>query len=339
MITTNKEETREFLARNTRSPTNSYTFTLRIEKLRLFALVAIVLLFGSGQALKACIFTDIDEWYPAVESSSGSLIRGATDTVRKTIGHAAVEAGRKLGIVDLLDFNFLGNPFCEPYIEMKKTFIWTKFGFPHTCSFIDHNPFKEIMAVMLPLFTLPMTAFLLLAHYRIKVISMNNVNCTWVYTYSKIVTPFNIFVMAVCHLWFVNDPEKNYPDGYGFVGHYVPYALFQTSLSLVAIQQLWYYIGVNKIPFGVPVRVAQAYVRLFLFLTICYQAIVITILMDKPILDSAAGGLEGTWQRTIFVILTKVYTFMALVIPIILSARESHDGIETTFIIAHPTTL
>lgn len=184
-----------------------------------------------------------------------------------------------------------------------------------------------------------MITFLILAHYRIKVISMNNVNCTWVYTYSKIVTPFNVFVTAIVHLWFVNDPEKNYPDGYGFVAHYVPYALFQTSLSLVAIQQLWYYTGINKIPFGAPVWLAQAYVRALFILTICYQAIVITILMDKPILDSVAGGLEGTWQRTLFMAITKVYFIMALIVPIILSAKESHNGDNITFIIAQPAIL
>jgi len=323
MTKASEEEKKMFLARN-KPPriTDSHTFS--IEWLRCFALIAISALFGTGKLTKGCVFTDIDEWYYE-PGASRSLLRGATDAIAEYIPNVTGE--RKLGVLDWLS---PGQPFCEPYVAMKDTFIWETFGFPHTCSFIDFNPFKEIFAILLPLFTVPMIAFLILAQWRAKLTVMNKEAQPWLYTYYRITTPFCVFVIGICHLWFVNDPEKSYPDGYGFTGHYIPYALFQTAMVLVAIGQMNYYVATENIPFGLPVGIARAYVWAFAIIAFVYQCTVISILMGTPILDSAAGGLQGTWQRSLFQAMVFVFKVLILYCPIILSIHEARSGDTNT---------
>jgi len=90
----------------------------------------------------------------------------------------------------------------------------------------------------------------------------------------------------------------------------------------------------NKIPFGGPVWFARFYVRFAIVLTVAYQIIVIAILNGTPILDSAKGGDDGTWERTVFKILTKIYSVVALVIPIACSYWEISNGDTNTFTMA-----
>jgi len=309
-----------------------WTYTFSIAKFRFFALFAISFLFGTGAALKECIFTDIDEWYPKSDSAGRDLLRGTKDAVVSQILETLGFKDRNLG---LLDFNLFGHPFCEPYVEMKKTFVWSTFGFPHTCSFIDYNPFAEIFAILIPLFTLPMIIFIVGSHFRAKMAVANGEAEPYLYTFHKFTTPFNVAVISWCHLWFVNKPDAVYPDGYGFLAHYIPYFLFQCTMALIAIGQTHYYIALKRMPFGVPDWVGITYARLNVLVTVMYQLVVVTILMGTPILDSAKGGLEGTWERQVFVALTQVYKYMALVVPLILSFHEIFNGDTNTITFAH----
>lgn len=332
MVSLSASEKRNLVNSKEKKEPIIWSLTFSIEKLRFFALFAITLLFGTGAALKECIFTDIDEWYPKPEDSGRDLLRGTKDAVVSQISETLGLKDRNLG---LLDFNLFGHPFCEPYVKMKETYIWTTFGFPHTCSFIDYNPFAEIFAILIPLFTLPMIGFLLGSHLRAKMSVANGEAKPYLYTYHKFTTPFNVAVVSWCHLWFVNKPDAVFPDGYGFLAHYIPYYLFQWTLALVAIGQVHYYIARDLMPFGVPFWVGKWYARIFVAMTIAYQLIVITILAGTPILDSAKGGLEGTWERSLFVSLTEAYKYMGLIFPLILSFSEIYNGDTNTITFSH----
>jgi hypothetical protein len=180
-----------------------------------------------------------------------------------------------------------------------------------------------------------MILFLILSYFRTKLAVLNGEVEPWLLTFAKITTPIEIALSSVLHLWFVNSPQMESPEGYGFIGHYLPYMGFQISLVLVAINQLYYTIAIDKIPFGVPAWAATYYVRFVIITTIVCQACVISILMGSPILDSAAGGKEGTWEREAFVILGKVYASTALFGPFIFSCWEMRNGDTNTFTIAH----
>jgi hypothetical protein len=179
----------------------------------------------------------------------------------------------------------------------------------------------------------PMHIFLCLSHMRTYLAYKNKVVPKWLLIYSSITTPICVVATGLIHLWFVNSPQMKYPDGYGFIGHYIPYMAFQISLALVAIQQLHYVIAINKIPFGFSPKFATFYVRFVIAVTILCQICVITILLGRPLLDSKAGGKDGTWQRTAFNLLGSTYAFTALIGPMVFSFVEIVNGDSNTFTI------
>jgi len=306
-----KEETRKFLAKN-KPPSRTVTYTFSIEAIRFFALVSLFFLFVAGY-----FFT---EQYIFIKDGDDSraLLRGAEEADVPSVA-------RKL---------FFGIELI-PYINYKEKIVYKTFGFLHTCSYVDFNPAKEIAAILLPLFSFPMSIFLVLNHFRIKLSVMNGECPSWLYKWSLISSPLNIFLIQMTHLWFVNSPDMEYPDGVGFLGHYLPYAGFQTALAITAFTQVQYNIFLKKIPFGLPDWSAKFYVQFTCVLTVTYQLIVMAILNGTPILDSVKGGEEGTWERVAFLILTKVYAIVALLVPIAASGYEMFNGDTNSFTIAH----
>lgn len=277
----------------------------------MIAFIALAALF-----IAAKIFATAFVFYPESLEGSGRLL--------STLRGAAGEAGRRLGT-----FTLFGQE--HPYVDMRETAIFKTFGLPHTCSFIDYNPAKEVGAILLPFFSFPMTLFLILAHYRNQLVYVNNPESKEakdLYWFSRISTYFSVAVIQVTHLWFVNDPEESYPKAFGFTGHYIPYALFQTALSVIAIMQTKYDICGGKIPFGVSVKGARLYVVFQILLTVVYQVVVIAILADKPIIDARNGG----WEMTAFKILVKLYAAVSMLIPIACSAWTiKNSGDTNTF--------
>lgn len=203
-----------------------------------------------------------------------------------------------------------------------------------------------------------MSIFLILAHWWNQLVYVNNPESKEakdLYWYSRISTYFTVFVIQLSHLWFVNDPEESYPKAFGFVGHYIPYALFQTALAAIAIMQAslclyywshlkilltiiylpWYCIFqvkydivTNTIPYGVSKGLARRYVVYLILLTIVYQTVVIAILCGKPIIDARNGG----WETTAFTVIVKLYALASMVIPIASSIWTiKHSGDTNSF--------
>lgn len=290
---TSEQEKKKFIAKN-KPPGIELDKSICIEWFRLIAFIALTALFTF-----AAIFSKQFVFFKDEDESRRSLLRGVDGDVG--------DEGRRLGFV------LFGQE--HPYLDMKETTIYKTFGVPHTCSYIDFHPAKEVGAILLPFFTFPMTIFLILAHYRNQLVYANcpeSADAKDLYWFSRIATYFSVAVIQLSHLWFVNDPEQSYPKGFGFVGHYIPYALYQASLIAIAIMQVKYDITTNVVPFGASDKLARIYVKFLFLLTVVYQVIVIAILVDNPIIDARNGG----WELTAFKLLVKVYGLTSLLIPI-----------------------
>ena len=169
-------------------------------------------------------------------------------------------------------------------------------------------------SIMLPLFSFPMTIFLILAHYRNQLVYVNapdDKEAKSLYWFSKYSTYYTVSSLQMVHLWFVNSPDAAYPDGFGFIGHYIPYATYQFALALMAAMQVKYDIITGNIPFSVPAPVARSYVVFIFGLTAIYQTITIALFVGTPILDPKNGGLD----LVVFKVVTKLYTLCSLVVP------------------------
>ena len=164
---------------------------------------------------------------------------------------------------------------------------------------------------------------------------MNDESPAWLYTWSIYTTPLMIVIFQIVHLWFVNSPDAEFPDGMGFIGHYIPYATFQIGLAIQAVTQLYYCVALNKVPFGASKQMGLYYVYLTIGLTVITQTLTFTLLAGSPILDPKIGGEDGSWQRTLFKSFSNLYALVALFGPMIFSFVEMSDGDTNTFTIAH----
>jgi len=211
---------------------------------------------------------------------------------------------------------------------VSETRIYEIFGFNHTCNVVDFNPAKEFAAIAIFFYILPIEIFLILSLIRNQLAYDNNEISALTFKFTKYTTPFCMLFNGIVHLWFVNSPQEDFPTGYGFIGHYVPYMLSQIALEFTVVSQLWYYIDTGKIPFGLPSWAAKLYARIFIVLATFSQACVLCILAGHPILDSK----NDLTQSLIFQIIAKIVAFMTLICPAILSFWEWKFG-------GHPTTV
>lgn len=331
------EETRKFLARN-KPPAITVSYTFSIEILRSVSFLALIFLFGAGT-----VFSNKFVFIPGWEDlpiGERSLLPGSTDEIvsdaTETLLRGATGEAASGGIGSVVNERLL-SIFGEPFVNPREGKIFELFGFLHTCSAVDYNPAKEIAAILLPLFTVPMLLFLILSHQRAKLSYLNEEIPKSLYTYSKFMTPFCLMCVSLVHLWFVNDPDKSYPEGMGFIGHYLPYAGFQISLGLIAINQLYYAIHLKKIPFNIPAKIAKVYVYFVIVLTFCCQVCTLSIVFGHPILDSAKTGPDGngTWERDVFTTMADIYVVVGLAGPFIFSLWDIFNGDTNTFTVAH----
>jgi len=273
-------------------------------------------------------------------SETTSLVRGGSRTVKSTTYTFSIEYFRIFFHVAFLVMVAGGKILSDIYVftpenpddkvlgiftptgtrKVSDTVIYEIFGFNHVCNLIDFNPAKEFAALAIPFVTLPMALFLIFAFFRAQASYLNKEVSESFYKFAKWNKPFNIYTMVVLHMWFVNSPQDS--EGYGFVGHYIPYAMFQIAIALIAIEQCWYYIELNKIPFGLKRGIMKGYVIFLALLTVVYQLIVWTILAGTPILDSK----NNLSDRAIFDFLGKLYAFSILIVPLPVSWIEYKSG-------------
>jgi hypothetical protein len=203
-------------------------------------------------------------------------------------------------------------------IPTDQTVIYKIFGFNHACNVLDHHPAREVGAILLIFFILPMASFLFLSHYRTKRAFQMGQVPAWLLTYSTVTTPFNFLATSWCYMWFVNSPE----DTYGFIAHYIPYLAFQIMMALVAFHQVFYLIYKNSLPWGIPSWAAVAYAIFLTVLTIVYTIFVVSILVGQPVWDSVHNDADRIFAEVI----AKLYSVCVLILPVLFSYKHRQNG-------------
>jgi len=202
--------------------------------------------------------------------------------------------------------------------DPNETVIYETFGLNHGCNYIDHNPAKMVAGILIPLVQIPYMLYFFFYHKRVQKSVKDNEVPKWLLQYSSITTPFNIVVTSQLHMWFVNPPY----DTYGFVAHYIPYFLFQTTLALQMILNVCYLESKKNLPWRISSLFAKLFVYWFVILTLVYTAGVIIVLSPSTAIDTK--NVIG--HQIALKVVTYVYGFIVLVFFIPVSAALRKDG-------------
>jgi len=194
-----------------------------------------------------------------------------------------IELLRMIGLIALFLVFFVGeiitSIFINHRIPPETTEIYRIFGFNHMCNSVDHNPAREVAALMVPLSAVPLSFFYVLLYFKMQYMAKIGKIPTSLYTYTKFTTPYNVLAFSLMHMWMVNPPDGDY----GFTAHYIPYAAVQWGTVFTAIQQVWYHIAVEKVPFGFSVLSAKIYLAIFIGFTCFSQFSTIkTLFFEEP---------------------------------------------------------
>lgn len=210
----------------------------------------------------------------------------------------------------------------QPSMDPTKTVIYGIFGFNHPCNWFDHNPARLVAAIQIPFVIIPMCMYVFLFHVRLMRAYNKKKITRSLLLFSSVVSPFNAFAMSMLHIWFVNPPDGDF----GFIGHYVPYAMFEYALALMAILQACYLTQTNQIPCGLPHWTGICYSGGLIISTTISFIMVVTLLAGSPILDPVNNRTHNLVFRTIAYIVL-VQTF---VVPAIFAAIERKNGDSNT---------
>ncbi|KAL7546755.1 hypothetical protein ACHAWF_010090, partial [Thalassiosira exigua] len=146
-----------------------------------------------------------------------------------------VETLRIIGYINFVFLAFVSFMITHFYVndyvkDPMTTTIYGMYGFNHACNWLDHNPSKLVAAILIPLVQWPLLLYIFFYHCRLYCAYTNGTVGRKLLWFSRIVSTFNFIVVGEIHLWFVNSPG----EGYGFIAHYIPYALFQITFGLMA---------------------------------------------------------------------------------------------------------
>jgi len=215
---------------------------------------------------------------------------------------------------------FVTNRFVS--MEADQTMIYEIFGFNHICNVFDHQPSRTVSALLVLLFIIPMGSFVVLSYYRTSDAATEGRVPKWLQAYNKLITPFVFLSVCYTYMWFVNAPDGDY----GFIAHYLPYVALQLALGLLAIQEVAYLGYTGALPFGASVPMAKGYLVVLLLTTLACQVAVFSLLLGVPVLDSPNDPAAST----AFQILMYFYSFLAIIMPIVLAARNRKNGDVST---------
>jgi len=147
---------------------------------------------------------------------------------------------------------------------IEDTYIRQMFHMSHTCLFIDFQPAKDVAALLISFFTLPLMIFTYVNHKRIEE-DMNKDPVNWesIYLFSKYTWKFRVLCLGLFFMVFVNSPDGKYKDPTDmsvselfaddawvkFEKHYFFYFFYQLSMALLAIESGWQHYKKNDHPF------------------------------------------------------------------------------------------
>lgn len=202
------------------------------------------------------------------------------------------------------------------------TVIYEIFGFNHICNVFDHPPSRQVSALLVLFFIVPMGAFVLCSYYRTYDAALEGRVPAWLQTYNKAITPFVFLAVCYTYMWFVNAPDTKEQ----FLEHYLPYVALQLAVGLLAIQEAAYVMYHGALPFGASVGLARGYLAVLLLVTVACQVAVFSLLLGHPILDSP----HDPKAAFLFQVLMYTYSALAILAPIFFAARNRKNGLVST---------
>ena len=243
-----------------------------------------------------------------------------------------IEVLRMIAYINLVFLILVGSIITKLYVEIppEETVIYEIFGFNHICNVLDHQPSRWISALLVVFFTIPMAAFVLFSYFRTADAYKDGRVPGYLQAYNRVITPFVFFSVCYTYMWFVNAPIT--VDA--FLGHYLPYVALQLAFGLLAIQEVSYLIHNDALPFGFNKTWAKAYLVVLLLTTAFAQLAVFSLLAGYPILDSRNDESD----RAIFQFLMYFYSFLAILIPIVMAARNRKNGLDNIITFSSPQT-
>lgn len=247
-----------------------------------------------------------------------STSRGAEPSFSLTFN---IETLRMVAYLTLVAMVGIGMIVTELFVNVHvhDTVIYQIFGFNHICNVFDHQPSRTISALFVLFFIVPMATFVICSYFRTCVAAREGRVSMHLQAYNKVITPIVFLSICYTYMWFVNAPDGEY----GFIAHYLPYVALQLAFGLLAIQEVGYLIYTGALPFGASVKLAKAYLAVLLLITAVSQVAVFSLLLGYPLLDSP----NDPGARIAFQVLMYLYSFLAIVMPIFLAARNRKNGL------------
>lgn len=217
----------------------------------------------------------------------------------------------------------------ESNFHPDKTYIVYLFHFIHTCVWIDNNPSKTMAAIFLMMAMVPLSMFVVLHHFRLKL--QPGPEYDFLKKFSRPLTIFQVLSYMYFFLCLVNSPiqeEELYTDWRGtrqFILHYFPYMMFQLALLVMSIEQIAFLLQrEGRMPFGLENH--KGLIRFYLYF--CWVLYIIYCLFIwSHIIGGPEGGIwnAGTpsgYKATAFIMLA--FDICAAIIPAICAFAEVH---------------
>lgn len=241
-----------------------------------------------------------------------------------------IETMRMIAYINLVFLIIVGTIVTKLYVEVppEDTVIFDIFGFNHICNVLDHPPSRWICALLVLFFIVPMAVFVLFSYLRTYDAARNGKVSKQLHAYNKIITPFVFFSVCYTYMWFVNAPETRAD----FLAHYLPYVALQLAFGLLAIHEVSYLIQNGVLPFGFNATWAKAYLVLLISTTVIAQLAVFSLLLGYPILDSK----NSESARSAFQFIMYFYSFLAIIVPIFMAARNRRNGQDNIITFSSP---
>jgi len=213
--------------------------------------------------------------------------------------------------------------------DTTQTFIYQLFHFNHTCTMLDFNPAKTISALVIMFHTIPVN-FFVVCHY-LRITSHTEAKYDTLKKLTTIFTPIQFVFFAYFYMVFVNSPDGETGTKEGmtkFVLHYIPYMTWQSGMVLMAIQQCWYLVLKEQIPFSwLSPAMLWRYCQLLMAMFVLYCAFCWSFILGHPLWNTEAG-IGNTAAKCIMI----GFDVIAVVVPTVMAYFESKDGNDTLFV-------
>ena len=180
---------------------------------------------------------------------------------------------------------------------------------------LDFSPSKTISVLIIVLHTMPFS-FFSICHY-FCVTSHSKASFKNLKTNTKIDTLLRFFILfTYFYMVFVNSPDGKFGTDEGmkkFTMHYISYMTWQLGMLLMAIQQCWYCVLKELIPFSfVTPMMMRRYCQFVMFMFVVYTYFCWSFILGKPAWETHYG-----FGQTVALAIMYGWDITAVLIPMI----------------------